>query len=310
MSVVKSLIVPGMPHPLLTPDANPGWRRIRNAYEAVAASIATTDADLLVIYSTQWPSVIGHQIQADPAPEWTHVDQEFHDLGSISYKFRMDPEFAEAVCRSARNRGLHARTVAYRGFPIDTGTIIALSLLNPGNRLPATVLSCNMYADRAETVVLGKATRDAIEATGRKAIGIAVTAISSRQHTAPIAPADDHVSSESDNEWNQKLLEFLDEGRLEDVSQLARTFAAQAHADSKMKGVWWLGAVSGQTNNYAGKVHAYAPIWGTGAAVVELTPSSQAAADQEFDEDDVEVYGGDRGVLQDPLHQLTCQATL
>ena len=48
-----------------------------------------------MIYSTMWPSVIGHQIQAHPEPEWTHVDELFHELGSIPYKFRMDPEFAE-----------------------------------------------------------------------------------------------------------------------------------------------------------------------------------------------------------------------
>ena len=46
---------------------------------------------------------------------------------------------------------------------------------------------------------------------------------------------------------------LLDEGRLEDVSQLARTFAAQAHADNKLKAIWWLGAVMGQHNRYTGK---------------------------------------------------------
>ncbi|MCO4743981.1 MAG: hypothetical protein KC912_04280 [Proteobacteria bacterium] len=53
----------------------------------------------------------------------------------------------------------------------------------------------------------------------------------------------------------------------------------------------------GQDNGYAGKVHAYEGLWGTGAAVVELIPDANAAQDQEFDEDDVDVYGGDRNVL-------------
>ena len=100
-----------------------------------------------------------------------------------------------------------------------------------------------------------------------------------------------------DDEWNRKLLELLGEGRLEDVSQLARTFSAQAHADNKLKRFWWLSAVAGQHNRYQGFVHAYGPVFGTGCAVVTLRPADQAASGHEFDEDNVEVYAGERDVL-------------
>jgi len=108
--------------------------------------------------------------------------------------------------------------VAYRGFPIDTGTVVALKLLNPENRLPACVVSCNMYADRAETLVLGKAAADALRATGKKAVAIAVSLLSARLFTHEIDPMEDRISSLKDDEWNRKLLELLGEGRLEDVS--------------------------------------------------------------------------------------------
>lgn len=298
MTIPFGLVVPGLPHPLLAPDDNPGWATIRGAFDGLRARIAASDADLLILYSTQWFSILGHQIQADPHPEWTHVDQDFHALGSIPYRFHIDADFAEAYNQAAQARNLHCRTVAYKGFPIDTGSIVALKLLNPDNRIPAVIVSCNMYADRAETLVLGKAAADAIAATGRRAIPIAVTCLSNRKHTRPVAPADDHVSSMMDDEWNRKLLEIFSEGRLEDVSQLARTFDGQAHADNKLKAIWWLGAVMGQHNRYTGDVMAYAPIWGTGSAVIALTPSAQEAGGHEFDEEDVEVYKGDREVLQ------------
>jgi hypothetical protein len=44
-------------------------------------------------------------------------------------------------------------------------------------------------------------------------------------------------------------------------------------------------------------VHGYAPIHGTGGAVVSLRPAAHGIGDKEFDEDDVEVYRGDRDVL-------------
>ena len=175
---------------------------------------------------------------------------------------------------------------------------MALKLLNPDNRLPACIVSCNMYADRAETVVLGKAAHDALQQTGKKAIAIAITALSNRWFTEPIAAAEDRISSLKDDEWNRKLLEILDEGRLEDVAQLARSFTSQANGDQKMKALWWLAALMGQHNNYAGEVLDYQAIWGTGAAVVRLVPTTTAASNLEFDEEDVEVFAGNRSVLE------------
>jgi 2-aminophenol/2-amino-5-chlorophenol 1,6-dioxygenase alpha subunit len=295
--VVRGYVVPGMPHPLLAPERSPAWGALRLGFERVRREIEATDADLLLLYSTQWISIIGHQIQADPEPEWVHVDPEWHALGSMPYKFRMDAAFAAAYEAAARKRGLHARTVAYHGFPIDTGSVVALQLLDPDNRIPAGIVSCNMYADRAETLVLGKAAADAVRATGKRCIAIAVTALSNRLFTEPIDPAEDRISSLKDDEWNRKILEILGEGRLEDVSQLAREFSLQANGDQKMKAIWWLAACMGQHNRYDGTVFEYQPVWGTGAALVGLEPTSRSAADLEFDEEDVDVYTGDRNVL-------------
>jgi 2-aminophenol/2-amino-5-chlorophenol 1,6-dioxygenase subunit alpha len=298
--IVKGLIVPGKPHPLLAPEKSPPWQSIRKAFEEARTEIEKAKPDVMVIYSTQWLSVIGHQIQADPSPKWIHVDPEWHDLGTMPYEFKMDAQFAEAYEKAARSRGLHARRVAYHGFPIDTGTVVALKLLNPDNRIPACVVSCNMYADRAETLVLGKSAADALRQTDKRAVAIAVTGLSHRLFTKPFDPKEDRIYSLKDDEWNRKILELLREGRLEDVSQVAREFSHQASGDQKMKAIWWLAALMGQHNRYEGKVHAYEPIWGTGAAVVSLTPSEKGELRKEFDEEDVEFFKGHRNVLGTP----------
>lgn len=294
---VGGALVPGKPHPLLVPERSPAWSRLREGFEDLRRWIQALEPDLLVLYSSQWLSVIGHQMQADPEPEWVHVDPDWHELGSMPYRFRMDAAFAEAWCAAARRRGLHARTVAYRGFPVDTGTIVALKLLNPDNAIPAAVVSCNMYADRGETLVLGKATADAVRAAGKRAVAVAVSALSNRYHTGEVDPAEDHVSALKDDEWNRKILELLGEGRLEDVSQLARQFSREAHGEQKFKAIWWLAAALGQNNRYQGAVHAYGPIHGTGAGVVSLRPAQREFGRLEYDEDDAEVYQGDREVL-------------
>ena len=298
-NVRKGILVPGMPHPYLCPEKNEGWQKVRDAYDKAREEIEETDAEIMVIYSTFWPSILGHQILAFPEPEWTFVDEELHDLGSIPYKFRLDPEFAELAVDKCKERGLHARTVSYYGFPIDTGSILALKLLNPDNRLPAIIVSSNMYANRAETIVLGKSVRDAIDVSGKKAVVVVVSALSNRLHTVEIKPEDDKIHSLKDHEWNLKFLEYLDKGRLEDVSQLSRQFHEEARVPKvvSFKPFWIMASMMGQTNLYEGNILAYEPVWGTGSAVVTMTPAEDTAGDLEYDEDDPEFYKGDREVL-------------
>jgi len=295
--VVGGFILQPMPQPLLTPKDNEGWQSLRDSYKSVQAEIVRLDPDLIIIYSAKWASIIGHQMLSDPNPKWDIVDQDFHALGTMRYDLKMDKDFAENWRDASKARGLTARCVNYHGFPIDTGTVVNLQLINPDNRYPASVCSCNVYADRGETIVLGKSALDAVKASGKRVVAVAITSLSSRMWTQWIDPKDDAIHSPKDDDWNRKLLDILAEGRLEDVSQLARTFSREANGDNRMKAIWWLAAVMGQNNEYEGTVFDYKPVWGTGAALVGLIPNPGKSADLEYDEDDVERYKGDRGVL-------------
>ena len=297
--IVESFVVPVHPHTALAPDANEGWSRLRQAYDEAAQIISESDADLLIIYSTTWPSIIGHQLISDPNPEWVMVDHDFHDLGSIHYSFNIDAEFAELWNQENKSRGLQSRCVNYHGFPIDVGSVVALTLLNPDNKIPSVIVSSNVYADRSETTVLAKACRDLVNKTGRKAVAITAMSLSNRMFTEHIEAKDDRIHSLKDDEWNQKILEFLGEGRLEDVGQLSRTIQQQIRVQKvvNFKPMWWLSAINGNRNDLTGKILAYEAIHGAGCAVVNLNPTPSGFGDKEYDEDDVEVFTGERGVL-------------
>ena len=297
--LVGSYIVPVHPHTVLAADQNEGWARLRDAFGEAAQRIKDSEADLLIIYSTTWPSIIGHQIIADPNPEWVMVDHDFHDLGSIPYSFNIDEQFAHAWNKANQKRGLKSRTVDYHGFPIDVGSVVALKLLNPDNAIPAVIVSSNVYANRAETTVLSKACMDVVKATGRKAVAVTAMSLSNRMFTKHIDPKDDKIHSLKDDEWNRKILEFLSEGRLEDVGQLSRTIHQQIRVNKVVafKPMWWLSGMNQNRNNLTGEVLAYEAVHGAGAAVVHLDPAESGAGDKEYDEDDVEYFAGERNVL-------------
>src|SRR5947209_6943288 len=292
--VQKAYLVPGQPHILLAPDRNAGWVSLRASYDAVGREIERSGAELLLLYSTQWFSVIGHLFQTDPQPKWVLVDQNWYELGEIPYELRIDPAFGELYCRTCKELGMQAATVNYHGFPIDPGTVVALKLLNPNNRIPASVVSCNIYAERDETRALGRAARAAIDRYGKKTIVVVVSNLSNRYEVAEIDPANDQISSAKDDDGNRKVLEMFGEGRLEDVSQVAREFGREANADMGFKAIWWLAALAGEHNRYDGKVWDYQPVWGTGNAIVELTPSphKELEFEKEFDEGPVELGTG------------------
>lgn len=297
--ILKGFVLPGLPQPLLTPNANPGYQKLRQAFDQVAAEIDQLKPDVILIYSTMWPSVLGHQIQTRENCEWKLVDEEFHDLGTISYQFKMDSSLAKAIVMAGERRGLHMKAVDYHGFPIDTGSVVAMKLVNPDQKIPAVIFSSNVYADRAETVVLAKAALDGLKEQNKKAVAIIVSTLSNRLHSHFTDPTKDQIHSLKDQEWNLKILEFLEKGRLEDVAQLSRQIQKEARVKkvNNFKPFWWLSTVMGAHNRYSGEVLAYEPVYGTGSAVISLAPTKFAARDLEFDEDSPENFAGERNVL-------------
>jgi reactive intermediate/imine deaminase len=270
--VTACYVVPGLPHVLLAPEKSPGWKSLNESFARVREEIESSDAEMILFFSTQWLSVLGYLFQADPSPEWTTVDHNWHELGSIHYKFKIDTDFARLYGQEVKGLGHYTRQVNYRGFPIDTGSIVAMKLLNPSNRLPAAMASCNMYAEKQETLSIGQAAMRALEKHGKRVAVVVVSGLSSRFETRDIDPALDRISSLKDDEWNRKVLEIFGEGRLEDVSEVARDYAHQANADMGFKGIWWLNGLCGKTNDFQGHVFDYQSIWGTGAALVGLYP--------------------------------------
>ena len=265
----KAYIVSGLPHVLLAPQRDAGWQRLNDAYAEVRKELEASDTEVLLFFSTQWMSVLGHMIQGDATPSGVYVDQNWHDLGSVPYSFEVDTDLAARLAEGCAGIVDTVKLVDYEGFPIDPGTIVAQQLLNPNNRCLAAMVSCNIYSDKAESVSYGRVCREAIAASPRVVTPVLVTSLSHRFHTVDV-DGSDFIATPEQDQANRKVLELLSSSGLHTVCDRMDELAEQCGADMGLKGFAWLSGLLGNDRIRHTEILGYEPIWGTGGCVVRM----------------------------------------
>ena len=272
-------LVPGMPQLLTRERAAASWVALADAALETGAALRAAGADVLVVLSTQWFTVLGHQLQLEPRLRGRRVDENWYayDYGSLDYDIAIDSELTELWASEIESEQLQARRTRYEGFPIDTGTIVAHALLDPDGALPMALVSCNLYADADALGVLGATALRAAAQLGRRPAFVAVSGLSSALTQRWIDPGEDAVGDPGHERWDRRMLDLLAAGRLEEALARREDYAREAQADSQLRALAFL-AGTGRLN-VAAEVRAYGPVWGTGAAVVHWTahpPTSQS----------------------------------
>lgn len=268
-TIQSAYILPGLPH-LTSQVPVASWEALRRSFRQAGEHIQQGKPDVLVIYSTQWISVLGHSFQANPNPRGLHVDDNWYEFGDFPFNLRIDAELGTRAAAIASSLDLATKTVNYEGFPIDTGVLVLQYFVNPQNTIPVAIVSCNIYAGQEDSLTLGRAMRQAIEESGKRAVVIACTGLSARFFTDVIDPQQDHLSRAEDDTWNRRVLDLIAQGKNADVLALSAEYAQAAVPDMGFKAFAWLMGVLA-TPATPGKVLGYGPVWGTGAAVVEYT---------------------------------------
>lgn len=270
MPVVSAFLVPGSPLPLLKAEAL-GWGRLGAAMQRAGRALEASKPDAVLVYSTQWLAVLDQQWLTRRRSHGVHVDENWYEFGDLPYDIHADTELAHACVAGSPRQGVHARGVNYEGFPIDTGTIVAATMLGFGNaERPIVVASNNLYHSGETTEKLGALAAACADEQGKRVAVVGVGGLSGSLFRTEIDPRSDRIASAEDDRWNQRILQLVESA---DVGQLRRAipeFAKEARADMGFKHFHWiLGALKGR---FAGaRVHGYGPLYGSGAAVVEIT---------------------------------------
>lgn len=266
MPVVSAFLVPGNPLPLLRED-NPPWAILAEAARTAGRALADSKPDVLLIYSTQWITVLDELWQTRPHSSGLHVDENWYEYGDLQMDLRADVDLANACIAAANEAGIKSKAVDYEGFPIDSGTIVAGAFLNPTGLIPAVVAANNLYHDFAKTeTIAGLAARQA-DLQGKRAAVIGIGGLSANYFDKDIDLAQDQIVNASDDEANKALLADMVAGSAKLRPSMER-YAAAVKADMGMKHLAW---VLGAIGDYgSATVHGYGATYGAGAAVVEF----------------------------------------
>lgn len=284
--IVAGVLAPHPPHlvygenpPQNEPRSECGWENLRWAYERCRKSILKLKPDVLLVHSPHWMTVVGHHVLGVDRFKGLSVDPIFPHLFRYHYDMKVDVPLSLAIAEAGKKHGLLTKVMKNPDFRIDYGTICSLHLINPAWDIPVVSISSNNSpyyfsneVGQEQMAKLGAATREAIEASGKRAVLLASNSMSHRHFTSePEIPEDmshEHIYHHGQYLWDMKMLSLMKAGKAKEMLAVLPEFIDMASAEVKAGALaWMLSAL--ETPTYPAIVHGYGSVIGTGNAIVE-----------------------------------------
>lgn len=266
--IVKAAWVPGLPH-VLAKNKSPQWTELASGFAKLGERVRESKPDVIVLFSTQWFSVLGTSFQTNPRPKGLHVDENWYEFGDLPFDFKVDAALSTQFAEDYKLAGFPTKTVNYEEFPIDTATIVANHFLNPKGEIPVSIVSSWVYANHQTAKTLGETMAKTVEKSGKRAVFVASSLLSARFNSSDINPNEDVIPAH-DDDANRKLLHTMESGKWYAAHDIASEYSRKVPTDMQFNAFHWLSGVLGSRPNY-GEVLGYGPQWGTGAAIVDIS---------------------------------------
>lgn len=284
--IVAGALAPHPPHLVYAenpeqnePRAECGWENLRWAYERLRQSLSEIEYDVLIVHSPHWRTNVGTHFLGVPHFKSLSVDPVFPNLFRYHYDLNVDVDLSEMICEEAKNDGLVTSMMRNPDFRIDYGTIVSCHMTNPTWNKPIVGISSNgaaryynMDVLQAMMFKLGKATRHAIEKSGKRAVLLSSNSLSHRHFTSePAVPEDmtfEHINNHNQYLWDMKMIELMRQGKSRQVIDVLSDFTEQATAETDGGSLTWLMSAMDFPTQPA-TIHGYGTVIGTGNAVVE-----------------------------------------
>ncbi len=284
--IVAGVLAPHPPHlvyaenpPQNEPKAECGWETLRWAYERLRSSLARIEYDVIIVQSAHWRTNSGTHFLGVPHFKGLSVDPVFPNLFRYTYDLKVDVPLAEAICQKAEAAGLATEMMRNKDYRIDYGAIVSCHMTNPSWDTPIVGISSvgsaryfNMDVLQAQMFKLGQATREAVEASGKRAVLLSSNSLSHRHFTKEPALVEDmsfeHINNHNQYLWDMKMIDLMKRGKSREMIDILTDFTEQASAETDSGALSWMMSAM-NFPDYPAEVHGYGTVIGTGNAIVE-----------------------------------------
>lgn len=261
------------------PRSEGGWEPLRWAYERARASLDKQKPDVLLVHSPHWITQVGHHFLGVKNLSGKSVDPIFPNLFRYQFDLEVDVDLAEMICAEGSERGIVTKMMCNPNFRVDYGTITTLHMIRPEWDIPVVVISANnspyylaVGEGQNEMDLLGKATREAIRKSGKRAVLLASNTLSHWHfHEEPEIPEDmskEHPENYKGYKWDIRMIELMRQGRMQEVFKLHPQFVEEAFSETKSGAFTWMHSAMGYPE-LAAELYGYGTVIGTGNAVME-----------------------------------------
>jgi len=287
--IVAGMLAPHPPHlvygenpPQNEPTAECGWETLRWGYERARKDLEARPFDVIIVLTAHWQTYVGNHLLGVPSFKSLSVDPVFPNLFRFNYDLSVDVELAEAIHAQAEADGLVVKMMRNPDFRVDYGTIVSCHMTRPEWDIPIVGISSNratayysVEVMQEQAIQLGRATRAAIESTGRRALLLASNSLSHRHFTTesevPEDMSQEHIYNHHQYLWDMRVIQMMREGRSREIIDIMPEFIEQAVSESDCGGLAWLmGALD--FPDYAPEIYAYGTVIGTGNVVATWSP--------------------------------------
>ncbi|MFK8068553.1 MAG: tRNA U-34 5-methylaminomethyl-2-thiouridine biosynthesis protein [Gammaproteobacteria bacterium] len=284
--IIAGFLAPHPPHlvygenpPQNEPKSKGGWEQLRWAYERARKSIEELQPDVLLVHSPHWITQQGHHFLGVEHLSGKSVDPIFPNLFRYNFELDVDVALAESCCKEAEKMGLTAKMMRHPKFRVDYGTITTLHMIRPQWDIPVVGISANnspYYLSLGEGLeemdILGKATRKAVEDSGKRAVLLASNTLCHLHFSEEPVPPEDMAQEHPENYegylWDMRIIELLRQGKTKEVFEILPQFIEESFAEIKSGGFTWMFAGMDYPEVEA-ELHGYGTVIGTGNAVME-----------------------------------------
>ena len=236
------------------------------------------DFDVIVIHTPHWQTFIGTHFLGVEKFKSKSVDPVFPNLFRYDYDLNVDVKLSREIHDMAEKDGLHVKMMENSDFRIDYGTITSCHLTRPEWDKPIVVISSNRASSyfsnevmQTNMLKLGKATRRAIEKSGKRALLLSSNSLSHRHFTIePELPEDmskEHVTNHNQYIWDMKIINLMLKGKNRELIDIMPDFTEQTMAETDAGSLTWLISAL-DFPEYEAKIHAYGSVIGTGNAII------------------------------------------